>query len=92
MATLVLNTYWHAHSSQRMLPWLLGNKVNENGAKVQDRKRLLQIYTAMTRPSHMICLAVRRSVFGNDQAYANAVTKLRERGWQVVEIGEKVAP
>lgn len=92
LATLVLNTYWHAHSSQRMLPWLLGNKVNENGARVQDRKRLLQIYTAMTRPSHMICLAVRRSVFGNDQEYANAVTKLQERGWQVVEIGEEVTP
>lgn len=92
LATLVLNTYWHAHSSQRMLPWLLGNKVNDDGAKVQDRKRLLQAYVAMTRPSHMICLAVPRSVFGNDQACANAVAKLQERGWQVVEIGEEVTP
>ena len=32
LATIVLSTYWHAHSSQRMLPWLLGTKVNECGA------------------------------------------------------------
>jgi hypothetical protein len=88
LATLVLNTFFNAHSSQRILPWLLGDKVNENGAKVQDRKRLLQTYVAMTRPSHMICLAVPRSTFGNDEVFAHHTATLNKRGWRVVEIIE----
>jgi hypothetical protein len=86
LATLVLSTYWHAHSSQRMLPWLLGDRVNENGAKVQDRKRLLQTYVAMTRPSHLICLAVPRSICGDAQSFAQHVATLSRRGWRVAEI------
>lgn len=86
LATMVLNTYWHYHSSQRMLPWLLGTKLNESSAGVQDRKRLLQTYVAMTRPSHLICLAVPRPVFGNDQSLAQHVATLIGRGWRVAEI------
>jgi len=88
LATIVLNTYWHAHSSLRALPWLLGSKVNESGAGVQDRKRLLQTYVAMTRPSHLICLAIPRAAFGDDQACAAGSQTLKERGWHVVEVGE----
>ncbi|MCI0431227.1 MAG: hypothetical protein L0210_11905 [Rhodospirillales bacterium] len=88
LATIVLNTYWHAHSSLRTLPWLLGSKVNESGAGVQDRKRLLQTYVAMTRPSHLICLAIPRVAFGDDQACAAGSQTLKERGWHVVEVGE----
>lgn len=87
LATLVLNTYWHAHSSEQILPWLLGDKVNENGAGIQDRKRLLQTYVAMTRPSHMICLAMPRSILGDDdEALARHIATLNERGWHVAEI------
>jgi DNA helicase II / ATP-dependent DNA helicase PcrA len=88
LATMVLNTYWHAHSSQRILPWLLGDKVNENGAGAQDRKRLLQTYVAMTRPSHMICLAVPRSIFGDAAALARHISTLSKRGWRAAEIIE----
>ena len=87
LATMVLSTYWHAHSSQRMLPWLLGAKVNGADAKIQDRKRLLQTYVAMTRPSHMICLAVPRSILSDDaQDFAQNVATLSRLGWRVAEI------
>lgn len=86
LATMVLNTYWHDHSLQRMLPWLLGTKLNESGTGDRDRKRLLHTYVAMTRPSNLICLAVPRPVFGNDQALAQNVATLIGRGWRVAEI------
>ncbi len=86
LATLLLNTYWYAHSSQRMWPWLIGEKINENGAKDQDRKRLLQTYVAMTRPSHLICLAIRRSICGDSLSFLKHIETLSERGWRVAEI------
>lgn len=86
LATLLLNTYWYDHSSKRMLPWLLGEKVNLNGAGDRDRTRMLQTYVAMTRPSHLVCLAIPRSVLGEDAALAGHVTTLRARGWQVADV------
>lgn len=86
LATMVLNTYWYKHSSKQTLPWLLGEKVNESGAGDQDRKRLLQTYVAMTRPSHLICLAIPRSIFGDDQSLTEHTRTLIGRGWRVAEI------
>ena len=86
LATMLLNTFWHAHSSRQLLPWLLGEKANGSDAGARDVKRLLRTYVAMTRPSHMICLAVPRSVFGEAQAFAQHVVTLIRRGWCVAEI------
>lgn len=86
LATLLLSTYWHGHSAKRMLPWLLGKKVNLNGAGVQDRARLQQTYVAMTRPSHLVCLAVPRSCLGDDAALTGHIETLRERGWHVADV------
>ena len=86
LATMVLSTYWRAHFSHRMLPWLLGTRVNACGAGIQDRQRLLQAYVAMTRPSHLICLAVPRSTFGDDRAFSDDLATLQARGWRVAEI------
>jgi hypothetical protein len=86
LATLILSTYWHDHSAKRMLPWLLGHKVNLNGAGPRDRVRLHHMYVAMTRPSHLICLAIPRSALGDDAALNRHVSVLRARGWHVAEI------
>jgi DNA helicase-2/ATP-dependent DNA helicase PcrA len=91
LATMVLNTYWYAHSSQKILPWLLGERTNGGGAGGQDCTRLLQTYVAMTRPSHLICLALRRSAFGDDKAFARHRGTLATRGWRVAEIVNGVA-
>jgi hypothetical protein len=86
LATMVLDTFWHAHSSQCMLPWLLGLKVNLAGAGNRDRTRLLQTYVAMTRPTHLICLAAPRSTFGDDQTLSEHLSTLETLGWFVAEI------
>lgn len=86
LATLLLSTYWHDHSAKRMMPWLLGQKANRSGAGKQDVQRLLHTYVAMTRPSHLVCLAVPRSALGGDQAVDQSIATLRERGWHVAEI------
>ncbi len=86
LATLLLSTYWHDHSAKRMLPWLLGEKANLSGAGPQDRARLHQTYVAMTRPSHLICLAVPRSVLGDDAALDGHVATLKDRGWSVADV------
>lgn len=86
LATMVLNTFWHAHSSRRMLPWLLGTQTNGIGTGSQDRIRLLQTYVAMTRPTHLICLAIPRSTFGDQGAYGRHMEALKERNWCISEI------
>ena len=86
LATLLLSTYWHKHSSERILPWLLGEKINLNGAGVQDRARLHQTYVAMSRPSHLLCLAVPSSALGNADVLLGRVEILKNRGWRVAEV------
>jgi hypothetical protein len=69
-----------------MLPWLVGEKVNLNGAGIQDRARLQHTYVAMTRPSHLVCLAVPRSVLGDEATLNEHLVKLKERGWHVADV------
>jgi hypothetical protein len=86
LATLLLSTYWHGHSAKRMLPWLVGEKVNLNGAGIQDRTRLQHTYVAMTRPSHLVCLAIPRSALGDDVTLNEYLVTLKERGWHVADV------
>jgi hypothetical protein len=86
LATLVLSTHWHEHSSEHILDWLLGARVNDDGVGHRDRRRLLQTYVAMTRPTHIICLDLRRSAFGDTESFAQQVSTLSGRGWRVAEI------
>ncbi len=91
LATLLLSTYWHAHSAKEMMPWLLGEKSNGEGAGKRNTQRLLHTYVAMTRPSHLLCLAVPRSALGDDQALDQNIATLKGRGWLVAEIVEGAA-
>lgn len=84
LATMILDTFWYERFSERLLSWLLGETSSGLNAKERDTKRLLQTYVAMTRPSHLVCLAIRRSTFGEDLAVHRAT--LEARGWRVDEI------
>ena len=86
LATLLLSTYWHKHSAHRLMPWLLGERVNGNGVGTQDRQRLLHAYVAMTRPSHLLCLAVSRSSLGGENMIEENTEVLKNRGWQVAHL------
>ena len=91
LATMLLSTHWHDHSAKKMLPWLLGEKVNLNGAGARDRVRLQQAYVAMTRPSHLLCCAIPKSVLGDEVAMGKQAATLRSRGWAVAEVIDETA-
>lgn len=91
LATLLLSTFWHDHSSKKIMPWLLGQKANGKGAGKQDTQRLLHTYVAMTRPSHLLCLAVPRLALGSDNVMDQNIATLKDRGWHVAEVIDKAA-
>ena len=79
-ATLVLESYFHDHHLQELKPWLLGMKSGGTGQKVRMSGRLKLHYVAMTRPSHLLCLAMRRDSL-DDAEMATLVA----RGWHIIE-------
>jgi DNA helicase-2/ATP-dependent DNA helicase PcrA len=86
LSTLLVSTYWYDHSSTTMLPWLLGKRSNRGSAGERDRKRLMQTFVAMTRPSHLVCIAVPRFALGDDATLTGHVATLKARGWQVADV------
>ncbi len=83
-ATLVLETFANMHDVGDLLDWLVGDKHGAGKEKgLQRLERLRLIYTAMTRPTHLLCIAMREKVLdvkGNREA---TIAKFRSRGWQV---------
>lgn len=83
-ATLVLETFNQSHFLHGLMPWLVGQ--HQNGAKCASDKamqRLLQVYVAMTRPTHLLCLALQKSSLGAGKDIAANQEKLVARGWQI---------
>lgn len=83
-ATLVLDSFFHDHHLLQLKPWLLGVRSGgKKGNKSEGSRMLGRLklhYVAMTRPSHMLCLAMRRDSFDTSE-----LDSLRERGWHVVD-------
>lgn len=77
-ATLVLETFYRAHQLQMLKPWLLGKKA---GGKSTEALRLKPHYVAMTRPSHLLCLAMR-----DDSLEQSEIDILKQRKWRVGRI------
>ena len=86
LATLLLSTYWHGHSSGYMMDWLVGERVNGGATGVRNLQRLRQSYVAMTRPSHLLCVAVPRSSLCQVGTMTERIVVLKHRGWHVAEI------
>ena len=92
LATLLLSTNWYRqHSAIRIMPWLLGKEATGAGAGKRDLQRLLHTYVAMTRPSHLLCLAVPRSALGEGKTADRTVAVLKGKGWRLAEIVEGAA-
>ena len=87
LATLVLETFNQSHFLHGMMPWLLGK--HQNGAKCTSDKaaqRLLQTYVAMTRPTHLLCLALRSGSLGVGATNTSNQEKLIARGWRIQHV------
>jgi DNA helicase-2/ATP-dependent DNA helicase PcrA len=87
-ATLVMETFWQKHNLAALLPWLSGEKSGQASEGVQQQLRLKIHYVGLTRPTHLLCLAMKQSTLKNvtgglDQ---NVVQNLKQRGWQIKTI------
>ncbi len=83
-ACLVLETFWNAHNLAKLSPWLTGARSGFDNDGPQQFCRLKTHYVAMTRPSHMLCIAMSASAFmKGDTLDPDALSALESRGWTV---------
>jgi DNA helicase-2/ATP-dependent DNA helicase PcrA len=79
-ATLVLDTFFHGHHLQELKPWLLGANAGKGGQGVRMQGRLKQHYVGMTRPTHLLCLAMK------DTFLHQEIETLKAKAWRVARI------
>lgn len=88
-ATLVLDSFFHKHHLSELKPWILGDRAGGMKKKSRGRPelegprmlgRLKLHYVAMTRPSHQLCLAMRRDTFIDSE-----LEVLTRKGWLTVD-------
>jgi len=80
-ATMVLDTFFHSHHLATLRPWLIGEKSGGGSEVTRNISRLKQHYVAMTRPSHLLCLAMREDCLTNGDVLA-----LKGRGWRAARV------
>lgn len=88
-ATLVVETFYHSHAIKSLLPWLTGERQGTKGSKkpgVREVRRLRMNYVALTRATHVVCLAVPASALGDASEQAALRTQLEAQGWRIVEL------
>jgi DNA helicase-2/ATP-dependent DNA helicase PcrA len=83
-ATIVLDSFFRDHHLQQLKPWLLGTRTGGLKGKKLDSDtvlgRLRLHYVAMTRPTHMLCLAMRRDALDVAERCI-----LEARGWAIID-------
>ena len=80
IATLVLETFNRTHHLKKLKRWLLGNAGTAKQREA-DAARLKLHYVAMTRPSHLLCLAIPSSTFELEE-----VNTLKQQGWRIARV------
>lgn len=77
-ATLVMETFYLKHHLSSLKPWLLGeNSGQGDEGRVTMLSRLKQHYVAFTRPTHLLCIAMRDELSGEE------IQSLLDRSWRV---------
>lgn len=84
LATLVFDTHFNGSHLERIKYWLTGAKSGLAANKPELRKSLKQHYVAVTRPSHLLCLAMRSDAFADAE-----IGLLRARHWSIGDIVEQ---
>lgn len=77
-ATLVMETFYKKHYLKSLLPWILGTSTGGASEGVEKKRALRLHYVAMTRPSELLCLAMR-----DDSLGARDIVALKKRGWVI---------
>ena len=70
---------------EELRPWLNGNNIGGDSATQHQKIRLKVHYVAMTRPTHLLCLAMKRSTHENGEGELdqNLIEELERHGWSV---------
>lgn len=87
-ATLILeSSYWGNYDIKLMLPWILGLEVDRSNLAQKlgnfrghsvSTQHMRQFYVAMTRPRHLLCLAV-----SQENITANQIQLFKDQGWNI---------
>lgn len=85
-ATLILETYNRTHFVNKLLPWLEGKVSAAKRPNESAKKSMMLMYVGMTRPTHMLCLAMRKSSLGEGNIEAKRRAALQRAGWSILEI------
>lgn len=85
-ATLILETFRKTHFIQKLMPWLEGKTTAAKRPQETAKKDMMLMYVGMTRPSHMLCLAVRQSSLGEGATGEKRRTALKAAGWSILEL------
>lgn len=80
-AILVLETFFRKHNLATLKPWLIGEKCGRGKESKQNLSRLKQHYVAMTRPSHLLCLAMRQDAFTCEE-----INQLKTTPWRLARV------
>jgi hypothetical protein len=90
-ATLVLETFWYSHNLESLLPWLDGRKSGGESENERQKYRLKLHYVAMTRPTHLLCLAMKRTTFTQRDGSLDAeqVLAVKAQGWNIQELSTR---
>lgn len=81
-ATLVLETFWYDHNLAHILPWFTNEKHGwEKADGVRQEARLKLHFVAMTRPTHLLCLAMSRGALNDEH-----MKVFRTRGWRLLQV------
>lgn len=87
LSTLVVDTYLRAHYFRKLMPWLSGAKMNgDTSLNSADRARLFSAYVAMTRATHLLCLAFPVSTLGTGKKAERTEQALAEAGWMIERV------
>lgn len=91
-ATLVMETFYYGHALKSLLPWLAGERqgpqISGGGRQAGSRelRRLRMNYVALTRPTHVVCLAVPASALGTAAERSSISSQLEAQGWRIREV------
>lgn len=83
-ATLVLESFHQTHHLKKLIPWFAGKRpkagADNTGEDSALIERLKLHYVAMTRPSHLLCLAMRSDALKPKEREA-----ILARNWRIIE-------
>jgi hypothetical protein len=68
------------------MPWLEGQKAASKRPPDSAKKDMVLMYVGMTRPTHMLCLAIRQSTLGEGAAGEKRRVALKKAGWSIMEL------